>query len=516
VTGCITSFVTVGVIELPTTSDPRDALGAFQSARYGVTLVFLAAAVLVPAYWHAHVALQLASLAFLALRLAEPVAVVAAENLLVSRALGLFWACLFCNLGVVIFTRLQRSEFAARQLLSHANEELRAVNEQLVRESSLRRRYLDGLVRVGISATGMDPALQARSVLDEMIRLLGAQRAFLHLIRADGAIVFRAGRSASGEDVEAPRVLEGSDWVHLSLRMWDRDLGRVSLERPGGAAGLSPSDQDFLKALASHASVALETLHNAEELRSARDRALDASRAKDAFLQTMSHELRTPLNAVMGFAELLIEDLEQQGSSEALADAKQIRSSAVQLLGVISDILELTKLEAEREPVTLTTFSVTEALSGVLAGLKAFAEANGNVLRWRVDDEVDSMTSDRGRVEILLRKIVENACKFTRRGTIECQVSREERDGVPWMRFRVTDTGIGMTGEQIGRCFEPFYQADPSVTRVYGGAGLGLTTALRFCEALGGEIAVHSTPGAGTAVEVRLPASGASPRSAAE
>jgi signal transduction histidine kinase len=281
-------------------------------------------------------------------------------------------------------------------------------------------------------------------------------------------------------------------------------VGEIRLERPAG--GPSGAAADFLRTLASHAAIAIETVRSTEELRLARDRALEASRAKDAFLRTMSHELRTPLNAMIGYSEMLVEDLEEAGDAQHAADARRVHGAASHLLGIIADILELTKIEADRSGVVAARFEVAEVSHAVVEALRPEAERNENRLELRVAPEAGSMTSDRSRVELILRKLLENACKFTRKGKVVCEVGRETRDGVEWIRFRVTDTGIGMSEEALARCFEPFYQADPSATREYGGAGLGLTTAVRLCEMLGGAITAHSSTGKGSSFELVLPA----------
>jgi signal transduction histidine kinase len=262
--------------------------------------------------------------------------------------------------------------------------------------------------------------------------------------------------------------------------MHGHEVGTLLLAKDARTGGVS--DDHFLQALASHVAIALETVRSTEELRVARDRALDAGRAKDVFLQTMSHELRTPLNAMIGYSEMLQEDLRDAGEAERAADAEKIQHAAAHLLEIIADILELTKLEGDRHAVSVVAFPVAELLSSLEAALRPLAEERQNLLEFLVAEDVGSMCSDRARVETILRKLLENACKFTRQGKVVCQVSRATAQGVASLRFRVSDTGIGMDQEQLARCFEPFYQADPSATREVGGTGLGLTTARRQCE----------------------------------
>ena len=494
----VVSIATVGFILIksippsPTADVDASALLVFHTGRWVLSMIFVMAAVTIPARWRAHVTSQ--GLCFGAFYLLWPdvFANLAATDQLVQLALGQLWIFVICDLSVFLYSRLQRSEFEAKGELEAASRQHKA--------------YLDGLVRVGISATASDPSQQQRAVLDELIRQLGAQSAYLYLADGERGMAFQAGRSAAGGDLNAPRS-EGDavrPLVCVPLRMRDRAVGEIRVERPvssdfGAAA-------DFLRALASHAAIAIETLRSTDELRVARDRALAASRAKDAFLHTMSHELRTPLNAMIGYSEMLVEDLEEGGDTQHAADARRVHGAASHLLGIIADILELTKIEADRSGVVVAPFEVAELARSVVEALRPEAERNENRLELSLLPDTGSMTSDRSRVELILKKLLENACKFTKQGKVVCEVRRETRDGAEWIRFRVTDTGIGMSEEALARCFEPFYQADPSATREYGGAGLGLTTAVRLCEMLGGAITAHSAPGKGSSFEMTLPA----------
>ena len=144
------------------------------------------------------------------------------------------------------------------------------------------------------------------------------------------------------------------------------------------------------------------------------------------------------------------------------------------------------------------------------ATLRPLAAEHGNTLELSVAEDVGSLRSDPERVEAILRKLLENACRFTRGGKVVCHVSRESAEGGTSIRFRVSDTGIGMEEEQLARCFEPFYQADASATREVGGTGLGLTTAMRLCETLGGHLTAESTPGQGSTFTLSLPRNRAS------
>ncbi len=468
-----------------------DAYAQFEEGRFGIALIFVFAAAIVPARWPVHVLIQAVTVAFFALSW-DIFATLAVQDRLAWGLQSLFWLCFVCDLSIFLYARLQRSEFEARREL-----------EQVSRE---RRAQLDALEEVGISATSTDPAQQARSALDEMIRALGVDRAWLYLRDAEGRSRFQVGRDAGHCDLAEPSE-EVAARTLLPLRMRGREVGSILLAKQAGAGGVSVFDDHFRRALASHVAIALETVRSTEELRTARDRALDAGRAKDTFLQTMSHELRTPLNAMIGYSEMLQEDLREAGDAERAADAGKIQIAAAHLLEIIADILELTKLAGERHAVSASSFPVAELVSTLEAGFRPLAEQGQNLLEFVLAEDVGSLRSDRARVETILRKLLENACKFTRQGKVVCQVSRETAAGVESLRFRVSDTGIGMDEWQLARCFEPFYQADPSATREHGGTGLGLTTALRLCELLGGRLTADGKPGQGAVFELFLPAS---------
>ncbi len=247
------------------------------------------------------------------------------------------------------------------------------------------------------------------------------------------------------------------------------------------------------------------TLNQLEE---ARDRALDASRAKSRFLANMSHELRTPLNAILGYSEMLIEEAEER-SDPALEDLRSIHLAGVHLLSVINGILDLSRIEAGRMTLSRESFSVAELLEEVQATVRPLVRENENHLRIEADPEVGPMQGDRLKSRQILLNLLGNALKFTRQGTVTLLARAEGSE----IRFEVRDTGIGMTAEQCARVFEEFTQADETTTRRFGGTGLGLTLVRHFVSMLGGRVDLHSEPEKGTTVVVWLPRHPPSPPS---
>jgi signal transduction histidine kinase/CheY-like chemotaxis protein len=242
------------------------------------------------------------------------------------------------------------------------------------------------------------------------------------------------------------------------------------------------------------------------ELRQATLQAEAASETKSQFLANMSHELRTPLNAIIGYSEMLTEEATDAGDDGYLADLDKIRGSGKHLLGLINDILDLTKIEAGRMELYIETFDVSKMVEDVAATVQPLLDKNANSLRVQLSPDVGLVRGDQVKVRQILFNLLSNATKFTERGVITLATERERgTDGRDEVVFRVADTGIGMTAEQLSRLFQPFMQAEASTTKKYGGTGLGLAITKHFAEMMGGSVTVDSEPGKGTTFTVRVP-----------
>ena len=249
-----------------------------------------------------------------------------------------------------------------------------------------------------------------------------------------------------------------------------------------------------------------ELLRMNRELAEARDEAIQASRAKSTFLANMSHELRTPLNAIIGYAELLQEDAVENGMESLYADLGRIQSAGRHLLSVISNVLDLSKIEAGKIELLPEQFVVMEVIEEAASAVELSAKKNGNVMELRCG-ELGTMYADRTRLRQVLINLLGNAAKFTEHGKITLEAERIEDDhGREWLEFRVIDTGIGMTPEQLTKLFGKFQQVDSSSTRRHGGTGLGLAISRLFCRLMGGDVTVESEAGVGSTFTVRLPA----------
>ncbi len=241
------------------------------------------------------------------------------------------------------------------------------------------------------------------------------------------------------------------------------------------------------------------------ELRQAKEAAESASRVKSSFLANMSHELRTPLNAIIGYSEILLEDATDRGDKASMGDLEKIQAAGKHLLGLINDILDLSKIEAGRMDVYLEHVFLTRLVDEVKTIVEPMMKKNGNKLLIDCPQDVGSLQTDLTKLKQSIINLLSNAAKFTKDGTVTLRLVRETRDGAPWLRFEVADSGIGMTDEQMGRLFQAFTQANSSTTRNFGGTGLGLTITRHFCAMLGGSIEVESKLGQGSTFTILLP-----------
>ena len=243
-----------------------------------------------------------------------------------------------------------------------------------------------------------------------------------------------------------------------------------------------------------------------QDLAEAKDAAEGANRAKSAFLANMSHELRTPLSAVIGYTEMLEEEASDLEESSMLTDLGKIKSNAKHLLSLINDVLDLSKIEANKMDTYVEEIGILAFVQDAAATVDSLIRRKSNTLELEAGAGLGIVQTDVVKLRQCLFNLLSNAAKFTENGRITLDVQRQAGPGGDWVSFSVRDTGIGMTPEQLARLFERFNQADDTTTRRFGGTGLGLALSRAFARLLGGDITVDSTPDVGTCFTLRVPA----------
>jgi Amt family ammonium transporter len=372
------------------------------------------------------------------------------------------------------------------QIASHYNGVLEALQHALARTQMIVQGAMDGIVM--FARDGLIERLNPSAELLFGYReaeVIGKPVSMLVGIHGQG----RLPSLVPGEAATGIQELVGRR----------RDRGDFPVEAVVTAVG--EGNQGFFAAMFRD----ITTRKQAERaLLEAKDAAEAANQMKSNFLASMSHELRTPLNAIIGYSEMLIEDVDEQQPQTA-SDLHKIRQAGKHLLSLINDVLDLSKIEAGRLDLFLESFDLAKLVRETEVLIQPLAQAQANQLEIRVAADATDMHADETRVRQCLSNLLSNACKFTREGRVTLEIDLVGAGDGQAVRFRVTDTGIGITPAQQTKLFEAFVQADASTTRKYGGTGLGLAISQRFCRAMGGEISVQSEHGRGSTFTMLVP-----------
>lgn len=307
----------------------------------------------------------------------------------------------------------------------------------------------------------------------------------------------------------------------IPLEMEDSPLGFIYLEN---VQGMTESDRNLIYVMVQQCTSALDNLHLYYDLKSAhqevsqmlsiaeqaRKMAEAASRAKSTFLAKMSHELRTPLNAIIGYSDLIQEDAVDLGYKDIVPDLEKIQSAGKHLLGIISDILDLSKIEADKLELYPSQFALDDLVQEIVTLIQPTVEKRGNQLSIEYHGEPGVIVNDRHKLKQILLNLLSNATKFTSHGLItfiiRCGATPADTISSDYLYFQVVDTGIGIAPEKLTRIFEPFTQEDNATTRRFEGVGLGLSISQHLCLVMGGEISVSSTLNEGSSFTVKMPA----------
>jgi signal transduction histidine kinase len=295
-------------------------------------------------------------------------------------------------------------------------------------------------------------------------------------------------------------------WLTVPLLGVDRIVGALVVRRK--QAGEFPkSTVDLLQTFAAQSVLAIQNANLFAELED-KSRQLElASQHKSQFLASMSHELRTPLNAIIGLTEMMVTNAGRFGTEKAKEPLDRVHRAGAHLLGLINQVLDLSKIEAGKLELAPKAIELKPLIDEVIGTARQLAEQNKNRLVVECEDKSAPITVDPMRLRQILLNLLSNACKFTTEGEVALR-ARKVANGRDWIELSVSDTGIGMTAEQLARVFEEFSQGEATTAQRFGGTGLGLAITRKLARMMGGDVTVASEPGKGSVFTVRLPGGG--------
>jgi adenylate cyclase len=260
----------------------------------------------------------------------------------------------------------------------------------------------------------------------------------------------------------------------------------------------------LVETFAAQAVIAIENVRLFNEIQDKSRQLQLASENKSQFVSSMSHELRTPLNAIIGLTEMMVKNAARFGTEKAQEPLQRVNRAGTHLLGLINQVLDLSKIEAGKLELNPQTVQLAPLINDVIGTAGQLAEQNKNRLVVDAKEDLGALTVDTMRLRQILLNLLSNACKFTKAGEVKL-AARKVSNGSNFVEFAVSDTGIGMTAEQLAKLFEEFSQADAATAQRYGGTGLGLAISRKLARMMGGDVTVASQAGKGSVFTVRLP-----------
>jgi signal transduction histidine kinase len=262
---------------------------------------------------------------------------------------------------------------------------------------------------------------------------------------------------------------------------------------------------ELVSTFANQAAIAIENVRLFDEIQDKNRQLAEASQHKSQFVSSVSHELRTPLNAIIGLTEMMVTNAARFGTEKAQEPLQRVNRAGTHLLGLINQVLDLSKIEAGKLELNPQTIELAPLIDEVIGTARQLAEQSKSRLVAEVQDNLGSLTVDPMRLRQILLNLLSNACKFTKEGEVKLR-ARRISNGRHWVELSISDTGIGMTPEQQAKLFEEFTQADATTAQRFGGTGLGLAITRKLARMMGGDVTVASEPGKGSVFTVRLPA----------
>jgi PAS domain S-box-containing protein len=324
----------------------------------------------------------------------------------------------------------------------------------------------------------------------------------------EGRIVHVPDRTADPEYTWAESIKrsEYRTMLGVPLLREETPIGVIALQRKV-VRPFTERQIELITTFADQAVIAIENVRLFDEIQDKNQQLAAASQNKSQFLSSMSHELRTPLNAIIGLTDMMVANTARFGTEKALEPLKRVHNAGTHLLGLINQVLDLSKIEAGKLELSPESVSLAPLIDEVIGTARQLAEQNKNRLVVEAQDNLGTLTVDPMRLRQILLNLLSNACKFTKQGDVTLRACKVA-DGRDWVELAVADTGIGMTAEQLAKLFQEFSQAEASTAKHYGGTGLGLAISRKLARMMGGDVTVASEPGKGSVFAVRLPGSG--------